>query len=420
MTDDVVSSRAAATGLPWFYGWNVLFVSLMSVAMTIGIVVSSFTFFVMSWMEEFGGSRAQIMLALSAAQLVSGFVFPFAGRAMDKYPIRLVGAAGLLALAGGLLLVSFATALWQLMAIYGVLLSAANALAGPLLAQTLAARWFRARRGMAIGISTLGTALGGFVFPPLVAAMLVYMGWRPSFIWLAVLVLVVGVPALLLVIANSPEDKGIAPEPEGKHAAPADAVNAWTTASILREPVFWFLVVGFLTMLIVSTGLMTNMGPYALDLGIDTQGGAFLLSVWSLMMMIGKVLFGVLADRFDHRALYFVGLAFFAGGTVLLASEPSYALMFAVVFLMGMASGGQAPLMGAMISQHFGPLAFGSVMGLYLLCIRPVAFAAPLAAWVRDHTGSYDYFWLGGLAVTVLLSPLILRVKPRPPLSAPG
>jgi MFS family permease len=307
------------------------------------------------------------------------------------------------------------------MVIYGVLLAGANALAGPLLAQTLAARWFRARRGFAIGLATLGTSFGGFIFPPLAAAMLVSLGWRPSFMALAALVLVIGVPAMLLIVANSPEDKGVEPEPEGRPPVRAGTASDWTTGAILREPVFWFLVLGFLAMLIVSTGVLTNMGPYALDRGVGTQGGALLLSLLSLMQIAGKVLFGVLADRFDHRLLYFIGLGFFSVGCVLLASEPGYAVLLVVVVLLGIASGGQAPLMGAMIGQYFGPLAFGSVMGLYLLCIRPVAFAAPLAGWVRDSFGSYDYFWLGGVAVSLLLSPLIILIRVRPAVAAtPG
>jgi MFS family permease len=80
------------------------------------------------------------------------------------------------------------------------------------------------------------------------------------------------------------------------------------------------------------------------------------------------------------------------------------------VVILGLASGGQLPLVGAIISARFGPAAFGTVMGLFYLCIRPVALAAPLAGWLRDTFGSYDYLFLGGLVVALLCAPAMLGV----------
>src|SRR5690606_29944422 len=127
------------------------------------------------------------------------------------------------------------------------------------------------------------------------------------------------------------------------------------------------------------------------DLGISTQSAAIVMSLWSAMMIVGKVIFGALSDRFDHRSLYAGGLALFSVAMVLLSSEPSYPLLLGTVMTLGLAAGGQLPLIGAIISARFGPAAFGSVMGLFYFCIRPVALAAPLAGWLRDTFGSYDY-----------------------------
>ncbi|MGE0388312.1 MAG: MFS transporter [Gammaproteobacteria bacterium] len=392
---------------PWYHGWNVLGVGIFTVACTIGTVNFSFTFWVMEWMAAFGSSRAETLLALSVAHVVAGFLFPFTGHAMDRFSIRWLASAGIGCMAIAFLLISRVNALWQIMLVYGLFISAMDALAGPIVAQALAAKWFRRRRGMAIGLAALGTSVGGLLMPPLVAFLLVQFGWRSAHAILAVLALVLVIPAILAIVRNTPESAGIAPEPEsrdspGGHAGSPDP--AWTTRTILREPNFWLIVLGFLPAMEMTTGVQTNLGPYTADLGIDTQSAAYLMSIWSMTMIAGKILFGVLADRIDHRVLYYVGILALALALTLLAGEPRYTTLVAIMAVLGFATGGQLPLAGAMIGRYFGPLAFGSVMGLFYLCIRPIAFSGPIGGWVRDTFDTYDYFWLGGLVVALLCS----------------
>lgn len=395
----------------WFYGWNVIAVALLAAAATLGVVIASFTFFAMAWMDEFGISRGRAMLALSAAQIAGGFLYPVVGYLMDRYPMRWIGVAGILCLAAGLLLASVATNHWQLLLVYALVFSCADTLAGPMLAKTLAAKWFRARRGFALGIASLGMAIGTFVFPPLTAWLLESLGWRGAMLALACGVTALCVPLLLVVVRNSPQEKGVAPEAESATAAAAG--TSWSARAVLRSRAFWCLVIAFLPLLELTTALTANLGPYTRDLGIDTQHAALLLSVWSATMIVGKVAFGALADRINHQTLFAIGLALFALAMLLLASGPSFALLLVTIFLLGLSSGGQLPLVGAIISSQFGPAAFGTVMGLFYLCIRPLALAAPAAGWIRDTFGSYDPLFLGVLVWALISAPAIRRATAR-------
>jgi MFS family permease len=408
---DILNVPGRTWPQPWFYGWNVIAVALFAAAASLGIVISSFTFFVMSWMEEFDLSRGETMLALSACQITGGFLFPVAGWLMDRYSIRWIGVTGIACLAGGLVLASLATSAWQILLVYALIFSFADTLSGAMLPKTLAAKWFRAHRGFALAIASMGTAVGSLIFPPVTALLLEPFGWRGTMVILAIGVTVVLVPLLLLIVRNTPQEKGVAPEPErvGK-TGEAAAGAVWPTGAILRSAAFWCLVIAFLPMLEITTGLLANLGPYTQDLGISTQSAAILMSLWSMMMIFGKVVFGALSDRLDHRILYAGGLALFSVAMVLLSSEPSYPLLLGTVVILGLASGGQLPLVGAIISARFGPAAFGTVMGLFYLCIRPVALAAPLAGWLRDTFGTYDYLFLGGLVVALLCAPAMLGV----------
>lgn len=409
-----------ASRTPWFYGWNVIAVAVFCVATVIGSYSYSFTFFVVAWMEEFSSSRTETMLALTAAQICAGFLLPLAGRAMDRYSVRWLACLGLLFLASGFVAISFASSVLAIIVGYAVFFSVAEAFAGPLMAQTLAAKWFRANRGLAIGLAALGTSLGGFVMPPVIAHLIGDFGWRMAQWFVAGHILLIVVPLMLLVVRSSPADKGVAPEPEAARARSSgvDESRRWTTREVLKSRNFWFIAIGFLPGLELATATLSNLAPYTDDLGIDRQSAAYLMSALSLTMIFGKICIGYFADRLELRVVYFFGIALLSLALVLMSMEPSFQMMLVIVLAMGLSAGSQLTLAGAMISRCFGAASFGTVMGLFFLFIRPLAFGGPLAGWVRDTFGSYDYFWLAGLVITLLFCPVIYWV--RGPENGPG
>ena len=156
---DAPSTNACmGTLMPWYHGWNVLAVAMLFQAVAFGIGIYSFTFWVAPWSEEFAVGRGRVMTVFLTMQVAMGLFSPLAGRAVDRLSIRGLTVAGSLCLAGGLALAGRAGALWHLNLIYGTLIVAGMLLAGPLAGQTLAARWFTRRRGIAIGVVTAGTS----------------------------------------------------------------------------------------------------------------------------------------------------------------------------------------------------------------------------------------------------------------------
>jgi MFS family permease len=392
----------------WFYGWNVLLVAVPVVAMAMGIVISAFTFFALKWMEEFGSSRGETMLILSATQIAAGFLLPFSGRAMDRYSMRKIGIGGILCLSSGLALASFATQLWHLFIIYALVLGAAEALIGQIYAQTQAAKWFVKKKGFALALASLGSSVGALIFPALIAFMLTDISWRATMQIMAVAVVVLAVPAILLVIREAPVREVVKLEKVN-----ASVETEWTTMKVVRSFPFWCIVLGFLPLFEATAGLTSNLGHYTQDIGIDIQRAGFLLSIWSITVILGKILFGILADHFDQRVLFYVSWVPTVVGLILLQLQPGFAMMAFTMVMFGLGSGSHFPLIGIMISRSFGAAAFGTVMGLFYLCIRPVSLAAPIAGWVRDTFGTYDYFWIGVIVLALLTAPLIIFVKER-------
>ena len=385
-------------------------------AMAFGIGIYSFTFWVAPWSEEFAVGHGRVMLVFVTMQVAMGLFSPFAGRAVDRLSIRGLIIAGSLCLAGGLALSGRAGALWHLNLTYGTLIMAGMLLAGPLAGQTLAARWFTRRRGIALGVVTVGTSIGGFLIPPLVTALQAQVGWRAANDMLALIVVLVIVPPVWMLVRNAPAQTHKVEQVDFAAAPPRGPAGATTTRTILSQRVFWLTVLAFMPMATAFGGAQQNLGPFAKDLGIDAQAASYLVSVMALVMIGAKVFFGAMADRWDLRLLLLLALGGLGIALGLMLLQLSYFALLLVCGLLGFVAGGFLPLLGALVSQNFDIRAFGRVMGM----IGPFTTLAAVGPWiagqVRDTTGSYDMAWLG---LGVLLIPSAVAVAMMRPGKSP-
>lgn len=403
-----------ASLMPWYYGWNVIAVAMLFQAVSFGIGLYSFTFWVNPLMAEFEASRGSILFAMTMATLGIGALAPIVGPTLDRRSIRTLVCSGALLFATGLVLMTLTTAVWQVVVIYATLIAAGLILAGPIAGQTLAAKWFRGRRGLALGVVTVGTSIGGFLFPPIVTELLGSFGWRQTHLILAVAVLLLVIPPTWFVIRNSPEACGIEPEPDlpvPSGAGIQHPAKHWTTRGILGERTFWVTMIAFLGPTTAFGAMQQNLGPYTSDLDISPQRAAYLMSVISSAMIAGKIFFGSVSDRFDNRYLYWVAVGALVLALALMLGEPSYVGMVGICVLLGFAAGGFLPLMGAIVSHRFGPHAFGQVMGLLLPFLTLSAVGPSFAGWMRDSAGTYD---LALLLFIALLVPRILAMAALP------
>ncbi len=403
---------------PWYWGWNVLVFSVLVQGFTFGLIFSSFALWVAPWMEAFDGSRAEIMLAIMFAQIGGAIASPFVGQALDRFPTRVVMSGGVAAFACGAVLLTFATALWQISIIYLIFMALGMTMAGPMGSQALAARWFQANRGLAIGIATTGTAVGGVTMPLLSAWLLESHGWETTHLIATALAIMVVVPLALLIIKSTPDEAGVDIEPANvtSTAVPDQAeTEEWTLARIFRERNLWITIIAFISPMIVISGFMANMASYGADAGISVRRAATLISALSLAMFFSKLVFGSLADRFDHRMLYGVGMAMIVSSLGLLTGIHGYAVLVAIIILMGAGIGSMLPLVGAIVSTSFATSAFGRVLGLVYMAFSFAAVGAPLAGAIRDQTGSYNGFLYFSIVIIAISTVSIfwLRVQPK-------
>ena len=367
------------------YRWYIVALTLVNQALALGVLVYSFALFVVPWLDEFEVSRSKVMLAILSFQIVTGLLSPVLGRYMDQFAMRLLVLSGALAMSLGLFLLSLATEFWQIVALHVTLLPVGMILTGTLASQTMVSKWFTEKRGLAIGVSSMGTSLGGLSVPLLTAWLIGEQGWQGAYLVLAMLSLILLVPLNYLVLRHDPPILRLqASETSGVE------MKTWTTRQILESWAFWIPVLALIPINAAFGGIQFNLGAYMSDLGYGQAVAAQLIAVTSGAMIVGKLFFGSLGDRVDHRKLYWLMAGMLLVSMYFYEGSPGRPALFLAASLQGFATGGVMPMMGIMYSSRFGTLSFGRVLGLVNLFLMIGSFGSILSGWIFDLTQSYD------------------------------
>jgi MFS family permease len=189
---------------PPYYRWSIVALTLVNQALALGIMIYSFALFVVPWLEHFDIARSQVMLAILAFQVTTGLLSPVLGRLMDHFVMRRLVIAGAVSMGLGLALLSQATQFWQVILIYTTLLPIGMLLCGTLASQTMVSKWFTGNRGLAIGLSAMGTSIGGLIIPMVVIALIASYEWQGALLILSVVSTVILIPLNFLVLRFEP------------------------------------------------------------------------------------------------------------------------------------------------------------------------------------------------------------------------
>src|SRR5690606_22048265 len=122
-----------------FYGWVVVAGAFTSFAISAGLM-HSFTVFFVAFLEEFRWSRADTSVAYSTSQLIIGASAPLIGALVDRLGPRLLVLLGGIILAVGLAANALVSTLWQLVLLYGLVMTIGANCLGPLVSAPLVSR----------------------------------------------------------------------------------------------------------------------------------------------------------------------------------------------------------------------------------------------------------------------------------------
>jgi MFS family permease len=372
----------------------------------------AFGVFFTTMLPDLGWSRAGLAGAFSLYSLVYIGLASASGHLTDRLGPRWVMVLGGCCLGSGLIGVSRMEAPWQLYLFYGGLAGIGMSAAYVPCTAT-AVKWFRHRRGLAVGIAGSGASLGIAVVPPLSEALIVRFGWRQTYLLFGI-VLLVGINVLAAFVVRDPETLGLRPDGndiDGTTSTQAEDDIGWTLWEAARTVAFWRLAGVMMLSVLTIPAVYVHLPQYASDLQVQAPRARFIMLVglWSL---IGNVLLAWYADRIGRSRSF--GLSLILGALALggFAAARNLSALTAASICFGLYYGTFASLFPAVMSDVFGRRYAGTLTGFsFALGSLTSAIGPLLMGFVADQTGHYRLAFLGGAMVNSLAILLFRGVR---------
>jgi len=427
----------ATTGLrrERFYGWTALAGAILVYFCGCGNLWFSYGVFLPSISETFGWGRAALSGPYSLFILVMGLLAPLVGASITRFGARKNIIFGNLLAVLGLVGMSLIKDIWQVYLFYSVLIGVGNAFGMFLPATTIANNWFAKRRSLAMSLVVASGAIGGFALPPFITWLISGLGWRLTWVCLAVIHLVLSVGVAGALIKNKPEDIGQVPD--GKVAQEAQEVEAgrtalsrvyqtpvdWKTREALRTRALWMIMVFTAATMFLLQIIMAHQVIYLQHLGFSPMIAATTLGIFAGLSIVGRLGIGALGSRFEGRHLAAACLGGFAIGVIILMNVKALpgTCLYLYALLSGVSYGGLIVLKPVMLGAYYGRAHYAQILGWCTLLVTLFGAAGPLLAGViYDTTGSYmPAFVIAVALVGVGLVCALLAQPPKPRITLP-
>ncbi len=271
--------------------------------------------------------------------------------------------------------------------------------------------WFVAARGLALGLSLVGTGLIGAALPAYVNWLVAHHGWQGAYLGLAALPLVLGMP-LTFLFFREPEEAGRA-----DLAIAEDHAGSFTFGEAIKTACFWQMTLSFSVVAVAIASIIVHCVPLLTDRGIDAATAAGIAGLIGLAVTGGRLVSGFLLDRVRGPLVAFGMFGLPALACLLLAVAGTNLLLCGIaVVLVGLAGGAEHDIAAYFCARYFGRRHYGKIYGLLYTLYGIGSGVGPLIAGkVVEATGDYRTALHGGSALFAVAAGLILTLKPPPP-----
>ena len=383
-----------------FYGWYVLAASFVILFLTTGVAFSIGVMF-KPFTDEFGWNRSSISIGIFINMVMYALSLIVAGKAYDRYGPKWVIVISAVLISAGYMSISVVDSIWEFVLFYGILVGSGMGGTSIPLMGALLTKWFEKWRGLAVSLGITGGCVGQFVMVPFLTMSVLKYGWRISFFFIG-LVMLVAIGGLgLFVIKGDPEDLGIAPfgqkcggkqtglEEQDFHESHQQDLTLMQAAKTYS---FW-LFLSF--MFICGSGdflVTTHLIPYVTDHDVSSIAAANMLAWLGLLSLGGILVAGPVSDMIGNKipiALTFI-LRFLVFLLILkyqnLASFYIFSLAFGLTLMV------TAPLTPILAGKLYGFSHVGLISG-FVVTVHHLGggFWSYMGGVIFDRTGSY---WL--------------------------
>ena len=405
---------AARRGL--FYGWYIVAAGAGTNFLVIGLVTFSFGVFIGPMRDELGWSVAAIAAGQSLRSFEQGLLAPVTGVMIDRLGPRKMAITGIVFTTIGLVVFSQARTL-EIYYLSSLVLAFGQSLGSLQPFSAALMFWFQRKRGQAMGLLNTGNG-AGHLMAPVVALLVLWVGWRSTLLLAAVVVFLLGIP-LAMVLRDRPEPYGYAvdgdaPEPGAVEPSVAPDATGMSVGEGLRTPTFYLLSVSSALAGGLIVSWIVHQIPHLESVGFSTAGAATIVGIYGVCQLGLRPIVGWLGDRFGRVRLYAFAFVCQGLGMMIFANLSSDRLWLLPLYYALFAFGSSAwiVLQLALVADYFGPRRYATLRGFASTLNMPVGIVSPfIAGYIFDRTGSYQEIFMVFAVLAMTGSIMILMIR---------
>lgn len=386
------------------YAWWVTLGCGIVILYQLGLAFNCISIFLNPLMESLEVNNTLRSSLTMLFQIGSAVALPFVSPLAERIGLRRLIFLFGLSSAAGYIMLALAGSIW--VCYVGMFLIGFSFGAGAAVPTSLLlAVWFQKRKGFAIGMAMCGSGVATVFAPSMIRHIIATYDVHTAFTVQAALIGTLSAAAFLL-IRNDPKEKNLLPygyEPGSKKEA--FETEKVTLAEAVRDKKFILTALATLLVGTIISPTITHLSPIISQSGYGEEVAAMAVSVYGIVMLVSKPLFGTIIDRYgvllaNTFAYGFIFLTMISGLLLPVSSLMVYSLPFC--FAMG---GATITNIGLPIwcGQLFGQKNMGSMFSMLKLCVFVGALiGATIPGYVMDRTGSYNGLFLYYIVVSVL------------------
>ena len=385
------------------FAWPAVLACFCSAVLAWGFGFYGQSVFLAALRAQHGWSTALIASATTSYYLFGAALIAVTPGLIDRLGPRSVILGGAAVLTAGALLLTRATAPWQLYLANLVMAAGWATTSSTAITNTLAL-WFDRRRGLAISLALNGASAAGFTVAPALLYLNRLYGLTEAVGLVALVVLAILLPTVLLGLREPPRQLG-----SGRGAAAPLGRRA-----TLASPRFRSVAAFYALALVAQVGFIVHLVAL-LQPRLGAAGAANVVAGASLAAMLGRLAAGTVIDRLNQRRAASLSVMSQAVGVLAILLWPDApAALYGGAILFGLSVGNVITFPALIVQREFPTQAFGAVIGLANAIAQfAFAFAPALLGIVHDLAGGYGPALALCIALQLAAAAIVLRgVRP--------
>ncbi|PKP39488.1 MAG: hypothetical protein CVT98_01600, partial [Bacteroidetes bacterium HGW-Bacteroidetes-15] len=319
------------------------------------------------FLKEFSISHTLYSTIYAVATLLSGITIIFAGKIIDRVPLKSFAVAVIVGIAAANIVAGLTFNLIILfLAIFMLRFFGQGLLSHT--AMTAMGKYFTKNRGKALSVAYLGFPIAEGLFPIIIVGAILAFGWRQSFFLSALSIVVILLPVTLYLLHKFKQEdikEEFGNSARGNLPLTVDNERTWSQKEIVRDKSFYFFAPTAFLVGFILTALFFFQTFIAEFKGWTIEWMALNITAYAIASFSFSILAGPITDKYTAKKIFpFILFPMIIGLITLIVFKHPFATTL-FWFFVGVTAGLNPTVSNALYAEEYGIQGLGAVRSLF-------------------------------------------------------